>query len=331
MAAYHADTVTRAGELARLAATGVVVHLADGDRRLAPYLGAELFELMTREVRDLDNDGREALGARMRRAALREHSLTGRARQMAERVLADPPRLPLVSVNLPTRRPELLERALAAVRRQTYPRLEMVLALHGEGFGEVAPGAAGPSVTVTALRLDASLPVGSVLNAMAQASRGTLLLKMDDDDLYGPDFIWDLVLAHEYSQAPLLGKGDEFTYLAAAGRTIRRHRFVTESYVEDQDVAGGALLLERHLLDRLGGWRRLRRHTDKHLIHDALRAGARVYRTHSYGFLVVRHGRGHTWARDEAWFMQRADVEEAGWRPEMADIDDDAGVPPYDL
>ena len=223
VAAFHADAATRAGTLARLAAAGVVVRLADGDRRLAPHLGAELFELMTREARGLDMDAREALSVRMRRAALREHSLASRARQAAEQVLADPPRPPLVSVLLPTRRPELLERALAAVRRQTYPRLELVLGLHGEGFGEVAPDAAGPSAPVTALRLDAALPLGSVLNAATQAARGTLLAKMDDDDLYGPDHIWDLVLAHEYSQAPLVGKGADFVYLAASDRTIRRH------------------------------------------------------------------------------------------------------------
>ncbi len=92
VAAFHADPATRAGELVRLAATGVVVHLADGDRRLAPYVGAELFELMTSAVRDLGLAGREALGARMRRAALREHSVGSRARQLAERALADPPR-----------------------------------------------------------------------------------------------------------------------------------------------------------------------------------------------------------------------------------------------
>ena len=323
VAAFHADAVTRAGVLVRLAATGVVVHLADGDRRLAAHVGAELFELMTREVRGLDIDGREALGARMRRAALREHSLTSRVRQVAERVLADPPRLPLVSVLLATRRPELLERALAAVRRQTYPRLELMLGLHGEGFGEAAPVAAGPSAPVTALRLDASLPLGSVLNALTDAAGGTLLTKMDDDDVYGPDHIWDLVLAHEYSQAPLVGKMAEFVYLAASDRTVRR-RLTVERFVET--ISGGALLIERRMLDRIGGWKRLPRQVDQALIHDTLRAGARIYRTHPYGLVLVRHGRGHTWETDDTYFLEQANIDEAGFRPHLADISDAATV-----
>ncbi len=325
-AAFHADPATRAGDLVRLAATGVVVHLADGDRRLAPYVGAELFELMTSAVRDLGLAGREALGARMRRAALREHSVGSRARQFAERALADPPRLPLVSILLATRRPELLAWALAAVRRQTYPRLELILGLHGEGFGEVAPGAAGPAVPVTALRLDAALPLGSVLNAATQAARGTLLAKMDDDDLYGPDHLWDLVLAHEYSQAPLVGKAAEFVYLAASNRTVRRpqgsggERF-------DQYLGGGALLVARHMLDRVGGWKRSAKDVDSLLIDAVERAGHRPYRTHPYGYLMVRHGRRHTWVRDDADFLAQADVAEAGWRPELAGL---AGAQPPD-
>ena len=324
--AFHANTVTRAGELVRLAATGVVVHLADGDRRLAPYLGAELFELMTREVRDLDSDGREALSVQMRRTALREHSLTSRARQVAERALADPPRLPLVSILLATRRPELLERVLAAVRRQTYPRLELVLGLHGEGFGEVAPGAVGPSAPVTALRLDAALPLGSVLNAATQAARGTLLTKMDDDDLYGPDHIWDLVLAHEYSQAPLVGKGADFVYLAASDRTIRCSSTGGERYGKTA-MGGGALLIARHMLDCVGGWKRSQHTEDQYLIYDVLNAGAHIYRTHPYGFLVVRHGRQPTWSRNDAYFLAQAAVDKPGWRPELAGLDE--AQPPY--
>ena len=325
--AFHPTAPSaRAGELVRLAALGVVVHLADGDRRLAPYLGAELFELMTRDVQDLDVDAREALSVRMRRAALREHSLGSRVRQVAERALADPPRLPLVSILLVTRRPELLARALAAVRRQTYPRLELVLGLHGEGFGEVAARAAGPAAAVTVLRLDAALPLGSALNAATQAARGTLLTKMDDDDLYGPEHVWDLVLAQEYSRAELVGKGNEFAYLAASDRTIRRFSDGGEGYGSTV-LAGGTLLITRHLLDRVGGWTRSRRAVDQALALAVARAGSRVYRTHPYGFLLVRHGHQHTWDVPEVHFLARADVDEAGWRPELAGVRE--AQPPY--
>ena len=37
--------------------------------------------------------------------------------------------------------------------------------------------------------------------------------KVDDDDRYGPEHIWDLVLARQFSGATVVGKGAEFVYL----------------------------------------------------------------------------------------------------------------------
>ena len=128
--AYHKDVLSRAGELARLAANGVVVRLADCDSRLAEPLGAELYDLMTRDSQAIDSRGRELLSIRMRRAALRDHSLRSRARQVCEAIQTDPPLPPLVSILMVTRRPSYLPQAINAVARQTYPRLELVLGLH---------------------------------------------------------------------------------------------------------------------------------------------------------------------------------------------------------
>ena len=51
VAAFHAGAAERAGTLARLAARGVPVHLADRDRALEALLGAELHGLMTEAIR----------------------------------------------------------------------------------------------------------------------------------------------------------------------------------------------------------------------------------------------------------------------------------------
>ena len=174
---------------------------------------------------------------------------------------------------------------------------------------------------VTALRLDASLLMGSVLNALTDASRGTLLTKMDDDDVYGPDHVWDLVLAHEYSQAPLVGKASEFIYLAGADRTMRRMSSGSERF--HLTISGPALLIERHMLDRVGGWKRCGPGEDQALIYAVLRAGAGVYRTHPFGLALVRHGRQHATTVSDAFLLARADVDKAGWQPEMVGIGDE--------
>ena len=313
--AFHADAVTRASDLARVAATGAVVHLADDGPGLRPLLGADLHDQMATGVSGVDAGGRELLSIRMRRAALRNHSLQARARQLGE---AAPP---LVSILLATRRPERLPQALAAVARQTYPRLELVLALHGGPFPEVDRRVTELPYPVKVSRVSASEPLGIVLNAATEASSGNLLTKMDDDDVYGADHVWDLVLAREYSGAPLVGKGVEFVYLAASDQTVHLHRGSSESY-QTSTLAGGTLLIARDELARVGGWQRARRGVDQALIEAVVRARGHVYRTHGAGFMLVRHGCCHTWDVSDDWFLARADSASPGWDPALADLGD---------
>lgn len=326
VAAFHADVFKRAGEIARLAANGVPVHVADGDARLEPLLGEELWRLVNLDMDGLDAGARERLSIRMRRAALREHSLAARVRQICETVFPDPPEPPLVSVLLATRRPHLLERAVAFVGRQTYPRVELVLVLHGEGFPESVLLPAGFPHAIRVARVDGALSLGSALNAGVEASSGPLLAKMDDDDLYGDEHLWDLVLAREYSGADLVGKGIEFVYLAQSNRTA--HCFTGWGETWTSHLAGGSTLVSREMLDRAGGWRRLRVGTDTLFIEDVFRAGGSVYRTHGAGFVLVRHGLEHTWEREDAYFLAHAAETRQGWAPELAGLD--AGTPAPD-
>ena len=332
-AAFHADAVSRAGVLVRLAAAGVPVRLADAGEEggLAALLGAELHGLMASGVRGADASARESLSIAMRRAALRDHSLPARARQLAEAAgLPDPPLPPSVSVLLATRRPHLLAAALANVARQSWPRLELVLALHGEGFGGGDPvrRAFGPDFPhpVRLLRLGADLPLGSVLNAASETAAGTLLAKMDDDDLYGPDHILDLVLAHGYSGAELVGKCPATVYLAGPDRTVRCRRSPSEA--RSRSIAGSTMLIARGDLLRAGGWRRAPRHVDRALVDDVLAAGGAVYRIHDEGYVVVRHGEGHTWAADDRHFLDQAEEVRPGWHPELAGLPADLDAAP---
>ena len=315
--AFHSDIATRVGVLSRLASCGVAIHLADGDERLRPLLGDDLYRLMTSDMNEMNADERELLSIRMRRVSQRNHSSFGRAHQ------SELERLPLVSVLLATRRPGFLEYALDNVAKQTYPRLELVIALHGDGFDDASRRLAEFPRPLKTLRLPASEPLGAVLNAATQASGGTLLAKMDDDDVYDSDHIWDLVLAQNYSGAQLVGKWHEFLYLAASDRTIYWLDGESERY-HALVLAGGTFLISRHALDRVGGWRKVPGGVDTFLVEDVLRSGGRVYRTHGFGYMMVRHGFRHTWdSRDgsDEWLLDIADRVWDGFRPDLAGID----------
>ena len=325
VAAYHATPAARAGLIARLAADGVLVHLADGGDGLAAPLGAGLRALMCQAVPE-DVARREALGVRMRRAALRDHTRAARARQACEATGIAPPPLPLVSVLVATRRPALLPRAVRSVAKQDYPRLELVLALHGDGFDPdgIARALSGTEVAVHVVRVASERPLGAVLAAATDAARGEMVAKMDDDDLYDRHHVWDLVLAHQYSGAALVGKAAETVYLADADATLRRRVGDGERY--DGGIAGGTLLIGRTDLDRAGGWPPLPVGEDRALVDGVRRTGGGVYRTHGFGFVLVRHGQRHAWQAGSDRFRTHAELVRPGWHPSLADIDDE---PPF--
>lgn len=315
--AFHSDAVTRASTLSRLAACGVATRLADGAECLRPLIGDDLYRLMNADMCRMNAHERELLSVRMRRLAQRRHSAFGRTHQ------TNPDSLPLVSVLLATRRPQFLAYALDNVAKQTYPRLDLVIALHGDGFEDAARRIAEFPRPVKTLRRTASEPLGAILNAATQASQGTLLAKMDDDDVYDADHIWDLALALNYSGAQLVGKWQEFVYLAASDRTIYWRDGHSECY-HSSALAGGTLLVSRHALDRAGGWRRVPAGVDTFLIRDVLRSGGRVYRTHGFGYMMARHGFRHTWdSRDSAddELLNIAARVWDGFRPDLAGID----------
>ena len=318
--AFHGDVVARADKLARLAAAGVVVHITDDTPRLSALLGAELHSLMATDPSPFDAAARELHSIAMRRAALRGHAAWARDRT----------NLPPVSIVLATRRPALLAQALAAVERQTWPRLELVLAPHGDAdaFAGIERRLAGLSIPTTLVPAPASTPLGTVLNAAIQASSGALVTKMDDDDRYGPEHIWDLALAHAYAGASLVCKGMEFVYLAAANRTLHCHRGRGEAW-RASAFAGGTLMIARHDLDAIGGWRDAPAGVDWGLVEDVLRGGGGVYRTHGAGFMLVRHGDDHTWGAGDGFFLDRAAHSVPGWAPAMAGLTEalDIGAP----
>ena len=252
----------------------------------------------------------ELRSIRQRRAALREHS----AGLVLRQSLAPPSfwqSLPTVSVLLTTRRPSYVAASIEQICAQTYPALELVLALHGDQMDEVDVDSLLTDCTlpVQVVRIDGKLPFGDALASATARSTGSLITKFDDDDRYGPEHVWDLVLARHYSQAIMVGKAADFVYLHDLDTTIRRSS-PPEMY--NTHLAGGTLLISRGDLEAAGGWRPVRRSVDVTLINRIRGAGGMVYRTHPVGYVLNRHGLGHTWDPGTEYFIDRASVRWPG-------------------
>ena len=316
--ALHANDWSRAGWLVRLCAAGVPVAAAELSaevrRLLGPELAAALEPIAWPDVLDLD--ARERISVSLRRAALRHHSLAARWRSVASatglRVAS-----PTVTVVFSTRRESWLAHGLEQIAKQTYEPIELVVALHGDDFSPGVEGRVEQQVgrPVSVIHVDSELTLGDALNQGVATSSGALVTKMDDDDFYSPEHLWDLVLAVEYSGADLVGKAAEFVYLEEIDVTIRQLSKDTETR-----LAGGGMMMRRESLLKVGGWPSMSRAEDLTLVRTFVKSGLKVHRIPPHGYILNRHGRDHTWRPHVDYFLFRSGWQWRGLRFEETGV-----------
>ena len=309
LSAYQGNPADLAALLVQIAATGAVLDAPDLPPSVLGLLSPELAAVLATPLPADDPVAAEAHSVRQRRAALRGHAAGLVLPRLAAPAFPLLGEVPTVSAILMTRRPEILDPVLDALAAQTYPALEVIVGLHGS---TAPPSLASRPVTV--VEVPAGVDFGTALGVVTARAHGSLVTKVDDDDTYGPEHVWDLVLARHYSGATLVGKGAEFVHLEDRDETIRRLAGSAESYAEV--VAGGTILIGRGDLESVGGWRPVPRSVDLGLITRVKAAGGLVYRTHPFGYVYHRRAQGHTWDPGEKYFL---DAAFARWQ----------GLPPY--
>ncbi|GIF75556.1 glycosyltransferase [Asanoa siamensis] len=278
--------------VAALCATGVLVDASALAPATRAALAPDLLEVLDAPPPAADPLAVEARSVRQRRAALRAHA-TGLA--------AGSP--PAVSAILATRRPELLGPVLAMLAGQTYPNLEIVVCLHGvPAPADLATALAGRPHRI--VEVPGEVSFGTALGLATERASGALVTKVDDDDTYGPEHVWDLVLARHYSGATLVGKGSELVFLEDRGTVLRRRSGTPEAFGEM--VSGGTMLLAKGDIEAVGGWRPVPRSVDLGLIQRLVRAGGTIYRTHPLGYVYHRRATGHTWDPGEDYFLRNS-------------------------
>jgi hypothetical protein len=298
--------------MVELAALGVPVRLpvdATGPPGVAPSVLAEM-----RDARELDLwDPRvqELASVRLRRATMLAH---GRAWEDDPRGTESPPHRVAVSVLLASNRADRIAEAVGRVTAQHHRPLEVVVAAHGI---DVALHDTPSDVPVTVVPVPTTATLGHALQAATEAASGDVVVKMDDDDLYAPSHVTDLVLALRFSGATVVGKAAEFVHLGGLDVTVRRG-LVSERF--GGHVAGGTLALHTSDLADVDGWTPVPRAVDTRLLHAVHRAGGSVYRTHGFGFILNRHGRGHTYEVGDARYLARTVDQRAGLDLDFAGV-----------
>jgi hypothetical protein len=235
-------------------------------------------------------------GYRQRRAHLgyrkviEQHTYAARFRTVVRALdleLEAVPARPKVSVILTVDDPRWLDNAQANLRRQRYPKIEPLWVLKdglADGLSE---------------RLMREHPGGRVVEAGADASRAAMLRRgielaqgdligaFEAKDLYGPEFIGDLVLALTYADAEIAGKAAHFSargvgQAPALDQPAACHRHVDQ-------VVGAAWLARGAALAGGGIERMLRLEDGRPVLARAPGSGA-IYSADPYNYLRLEGG-----------------------------------------
>ena len=145
------------------------------------------------------------------------------------------------------------------------------------------------------------------MNRLVEAASGHLVAKMDDDDLYGAQYLSDQAFALAYSGADVVGKQAHYLRLKGPDATLLRFREREHRYT---DFVMGPTIVARRDLAATTGFPAVARGEDTGFLRAAVDAGARIYSADRFNFLQVRRpvADGHTWAMSEAELLASGDV-----------------------
>lgn len=193
----------------------------------------------------------EVLRARLTHPRMREAIREFSIGPVVEAVLDDESQAwPQIDVMAATKRPEKLEFLFENLGRQTYPNFRVFLVAHGVQFDEeetrsLAERAGVRLAAIT--HVPESVILGEVFNIGFGETEAGIVAKVDDDDIYGPEYLWDLYSALEFSGAEVAGKWAHYAYLEGPDALVYRYRDFEHRFTEV--VAISTLLMRREVLE----------------------------------------------------------------------------------
>ena len=301
----YSNITERVYRLKELAMRGILVHIDNKDTQineLAKYINNDLLNLMLDELdeKTLDHNYRELHSIKMRRIAMKDYYVQNIKKSF-----------PLVSILLCTKRTRYLSGILDMLAKQTYPNIEIILGFHGCSEENIDELIKNYPYDIKYIHIDKEITLGAALNQLFFNSSGKLLTKIDDDDLYGEEHIYDLVLAHKYSQATVVGKNLQFIYLNNSNELIQRSIGFGERYHDC--IAGGSIMISRESFLFFNGFKNIRYNVDLEFTSRIIELGGNVYATHGYGYVLKRHNIDHTWNISDDYFKDPCEILDASF------------------
>ena len=217
-----------------------------------------------------------------------------------------------VSVLASTNRPQQLAHLFSQVGKQSV-NPELILITHGftpssEQIDELAQS--NGIAEVVHRVADTDLTLGECLNMAVGLATGTVLAKMDDDDLYGERYLEDALHALMYSGADLVGKNAHYMHLEAENVTVLR--FPEREHKFTNLVMGPTMVGPRETFETV---QFATRSTGEDTDFQAriLDEGGKIYSMDRFNFVQMRkESHAHTWSVTSAELLGNGVIHSCG-------------------
>ncbi len=212
---------------------------------------------------------------------------------------------PGVNVIMPTIRPELIPHTLRTMEAQVHRNWQLTIVANGVPVpDDIARLVADhPAAQLTAIPGDKS--IGYCMNFGIDQSGADYWAKIDDDDIYGPHYLSDLLLQRKYADFDITGKAAVFAWLEESEKLVvrnfeardRKAVFLTGSTILARDGTG-------HFPEDVRGY------ADVLFLTTAEENGRRLLTADPFNYIQVRRAdvRNHTWTADAAQFETQGPV-----------------------
>ncbi|WP_103763043.1 glycosyltransferase [Roseovarius confluentis] len=202
------------------------------------------------------------------------------------------PENPHVNVVVPTIRPDLIPFILKNVERQKHDNLSLSIVINGAEVPADIRRLVDAHPFASLYSMPGYKSIGYCINYGIEQSASDYWAKFDDDDIYGPDYLSDMLLQRKYVDFDITGKAAIFTYLEEFDRLHIRRLWTRDTL---EPFIGGGTILARTGTNMFP--EDVRGYADTLYLTEAEERGYRILSSDPFNFAQVRRAdpSSHTW------------------------------------
>lgn len=223
---------------------------------------------------------------------------------------------PLVSIILPTMRPYFIDRIVSNIGNQTYSNIECIIITQSYSKNEVDELKLKldkyENITCKVIENNSAQNLGARLNQALQQANGEFIAKFDDDDLYFPNYLTDMMLPFKFGDWSVVGKKEGFFYLESEDKLVVK--YPNQRHIDTDFVMGATLVIRRLDLLEIGGFIEKAKGEDSDLLRRMKSSGKKIYAADPFNFIVWRskNSGSHSWDINKKFYESNCDYVGVG-------------------